>query len=78
MATVLSERRLLQQGVRPLRPSEFVSALASTAEPVYREEDEMYETWYAKTPLGKRRLKYVEGDEEEGKKEKKKTAKKKK
>ena len=33
---------------------------------------------YSKTPTGKKRNKFLEGDEEEGKKEKKKTGKKKK
>jgi len=33
---------------------------------------------YSKTPTGKKRYKYLEGDEEEGKKEKKKPGKKKK
>jgi hypothetical protein len=32
---------------------------------------------YAKTPTGKKRNKFMEGDEEEGKKEKKKSGKKK-
>ena len=33
---------------------------------------------YSKTPTGKKRNKFMEGDEEEGKKEKKKSGKKKK
>jgi hypothetical protein len=33
---------------------------------------------YSKTPVGKKRNKFLEGDEEEGKKEKKKSGKKKK
>jgi len=87
VAATLTESRLMQQGVKPLRPVEFIPAL-STREPVYREEEEMYSSWYGKTPAGKRRSRYVEGDEEEKgkkgggasgpKKEKKKAAKKKK
>lgn len=90
----------MQQGVKPLKPMEFVPALAKH-EPVYRwedgwlyqiatvqsisitppkrEQEEAYEVWFAKTAMGKRRTKYVEGDEEEAlKKEKKKFTKKKK
>ena len=74
---VLVERRRLQQGIRPLAPLEFAGVLARY-EPVYREEEATYDSWYVKTPMGKRRSKYVEGDGEEGKKEKKKPAKKKK
>ncbi len=76
-AATLTDRRLMQQGIKPLKPAEFIAAL-STCEPVYREEEEMYNSWYSKTPMGKKRSKYVDGDEEETKKEKKKTGKKKK
>lgn len=47
-------------------------------EPVYREEEEAYDIWYSKTPMGKKRAKYVEGDEDEVKKEKRKPSKRKK
>ena len=73
----LTERRVMQQGIKPLKPSEFIGALAA-CEPVYREEEEMYRTWYSKTVMGKKRSKYLEGDDEDAKKEKKKAAKRKK
>ncbi len=73
VTSTLTERRLMQQNVKALRPHEFVAGLAAS-EPVYREEEEMYASWYSKTPMGKRRSKYVDGDEEETKKEKKKSA----
>ena len=72
----LSERRILQQKNKALQPNEFIGALAKN-EPVYREEDEAYFAWYSKTAMGKKRSKYVEGDEEETKKEKKKSGTKK-
>jgi hypothetical protein len=77
VAQVLTERRVLQQGLRPLQVLEFLSTLAKH-EPIYREEEEAYDGWYVKTPMGKKRLKFLEGDEEEAKKEKKKAGKKKK
>ncbi|XP_048366495.1 IQ and AAA domain-containing protein 1-like [Sphaerodactylus townsendi] len=52
---VLSERRLLQLPKRPLAASEFLQMLAR-AEPVYPEEEALLQDWYAKTPLGKKKL----------------------
>lgn len=72
----LTERRLIQQSTKPLKPVEFIGALAKN-EPMYLEEENAYHTWYSKTPMGKKRAKYQEGDEEETKKEKKKGKKKK-
>ncbi|KAM4776547.1 dynein regulatory complex protein 11 isoform 2-T2 [Cyanocitta cristata] len=50
--TVLSELRLLQMPRKPLRTAEFVTSLARH-DPVYKEEEETFQAWYAKTPLGK-------------------------
>ncbi|XP_005049006.1 PREDICTED: IQ and AAA domain-containing protein 1 [Ficedula albicollis] len=50
--TVLTELRLLQMARKPLRTAEFVTALARH-DPVYIEEEEAFQAWYAKTPLGK-------------------------
>ena len=72
----LTERRIIQQSTKPLKPIEFIGALAKN-EPIYLEEEKAYHTWYSKTPMGKKRAKYQEGDEEETKKEKKKGKKKK-
>ncbi|NXP17922.1 DRC11 protein, partial [Scytalopus superciliaris] len=49
---VLSELRLLQMPRKPLRTVEFVTSLARHI-PVYKEEEETFEAWYAKTPLGR-------------------------
>ena len=73
----LTDRRLLQQKMRPLQPVEFIGFLAK-CEPIYREEEEAYVSWYSKTPTGKKREKFLGGDEEEGKKEKSGKKKKKK
>ncbi|XP_060049531.1 dynein regulatory complex protein 11 [Erinaceus europaeus] len=51
---VLTERRLRQQGRRPLTAAEFTAALTSM-DPVYQEEEDCFKDWYAKTPLGRRR-----------------------
>uniref|UniRef100_A0A7R8CEA8 Probable NADH dehydrogenase [ubiquinone] iron-sulfur protein 7, mitochondrial n=1 Tax=Lepeophtheirus salmonis TaxID=72036 RepID=A0A7R8CEA8_LEPSM len=81
---ILTERRLIQQNQRALRPSEFIVPL-SKCEPVYREEEAALTAWFVKTPIGKKRYKLLEGDDEEGtgggasgagKKEKKKKKKK--
>ncbi len=66
----------MQQTVKALKPVEFITTLAKS-EPIYREEEEAYGMWYSKTPMGKKRAKYQEGDEDDGKKEKKKTKKRK-
>ncbi|XP_064516355.1 dynein regulatory complex protein 11 isoform X3 [Pseudopipra pipra] len=50
--TVLSELRLLQMPRKPLRTVEFATSLARHI-PVYKEEQETFEAWYAKTPLGR-------------------------
>ena len=36
-------------------------------EPVYKEEEEAFAQWYTKTPMGKKRAKILEGDDEEKK-----------
>ena len=72
----MSERRILQQAAKPLKPVEFLGSLAKR-EPIYLEEENAYYAWYSKTPMGKKRAKYQEGDDEETKKEKKKGKKKK-
>ena len=74
----LTDRRVVQQKIRPLQAVEFVGHLAK-CEPVYKAEEDAYHIWYAKTPTGKKRNKFMEGDDEDGsgKKEKKKGKKKK-
>uniref|UniRef100_A0A8C0G8G8 IQ motif containing with AAA domain 1 n=1 Tax=Chelonoidis abingdonii TaxID=106734 RepID=A0A8C0G8G8_CHEAB len=64
--TVLSERRLRQMTNKPLTAAEFLSSLARQ-DPVYKEEEETYKVWYAKTPLGKARARALLEGEEVGK-----------
>uniref|UniRef100_A0A8C4K5N5 IQ motif containing with AAA domain 1 n=1 Tax=Dromaius novaehollandiae TaxID=8790 RepID=A0A8C4K5N5_DRONO len=64
--TVLSERRILQMTKKPLRAVEFMTSLARQ-DPVYKEEEETFKAWYAKTPLGKARIKALAESEEAGK-----------
>ncbi|XP_063197359.1 dynein regulatory complex protein 11 isoform X2 [Chroicocephalus ridibundus] len=63
---VLSELRLQQMTRKPLRTAEFVTALARE-DPVYKEEEETFKAWYAKTPLGKARLRALAGSDKAGK-----------
>uniref|UniRef100_G1T2W9 IQ motif containing with AAA domain 1 n=1 Tax=Oryctolagus cuniculus TaxID=9986 RepID=G1T2W9_RABIT len=65
--SVLSEQRIRQQGRRPLTAGEFIAAITSM-NPVYKEEEESFKDWYARTPLGKRRaLALMGGTEKETK-----------
>ncbi|TRY95217.1 hypothetical protein DNTS_010028, partial [Danionella cerebrum] len=68
--SILTERRIQQLPKRPLTASEFVAPLARI-DPVFQEEEEALKNWYAKTPLGKKRIKAAfgkEGDEAPAKK----------
>ncbi|XP_038571768.1 dynein regulatory complex protein 11 [Micropterus salmoides] len=62
--SVVTKRRILQQANRPLTAAEFVAPLAKI-DPVFQEEEEALKSWYAKTPLGKKRIKAATGKEEE-------------
>ncbi|XP_053327352.1 dynein regulatory complex protein 11 [Spea bombifrons] len=62
--TVLNDRRIRLIPRKPLVASEFLGSL-SRQEPVYKEEEEAFKAWYAKTPLGKKRIKAMSGGEEE-------------
>ncbi|XP_063501843.1 dynein regulatory complex protein 11 isoform X1 [Symphalangus syndactylus] len=81
---VLTDQRIRQQIHKPLTAVEFIMAIASM-NPVYKEEEESFKNWYAKTPLGKKRALAITGGSAEkakdkgkrkGKKEKKATKKK--
>ncbi|KAM6079998.1 LOW QUALITY PROTEIN: dynein regulatory complex protein 11 [Theristicus caerulescens] len=63
---VLSELRLLQMTRKPLRTAEFMTSLARQ-DPVYKEEEETFKVWYAKTPLGKARIRALAGNKKSGK-----------
>uniref|UniRef100_UPI0037E85F5E dynein regulatory complex protein 11 isoform X1 n=2 Tax=Semicossyphus pulcher TaxID=241346 RepID=UPI0037E85F5E len=62
--SVLTTHRILQQANRPLTAAEFVPPLAKI-DPVFQEEEEALKNWYAKTPLGKKRIKAATGKEDE-------------
>ncbi|KAM5228682.1 dynein regulatory complex protein 11 [Ctenodactylus gundi] len=51
---VLTERRIRHQSQKPLTSVEFITAMTSMS-PVYKEEEESFKDWYAKTPLGRKR-----------------------
>ncbi|XP_075807434.1 dynein regulatory complex protein 11 [Microtus pennsylvanicus] len=52
---VLTDRRIRQQQHNPLTAVEFITMMTSM-NPVYKEEEESFKNWYAKTPLGKKRI----------------------
>ncbi|CAI5639460.1 unnamed protein product [Oreochromis niloticus] len=62
--SVLTKHRVFQQAKRPLTAAEFIAPLAQI-DPVFQEEEEALKSWYAKTPLGKKRTKAASGKEEE-------------
>ncbi|KAM4626953.1 dynein regulatory complex protein 11 [Discoglossus pictus] len=72
---ILNERRVKQLQQKPLVATEFLASL-SRQEPVYKEEEEAFKAWYAKTPLGKKRSKAMASGEEETSKDKGKKEKK--
>ncbi|XP_074524462.1 dynein regulatory complex protein 11 [Halichoeres trimaculatus] len=74
--SVITKHRILLQAKRPLTAAEFVPPLAKF-DPVYQEEEEGLKNWYAKTPLGKKRIKAATGKEEEEAPANSKAAKKK-
>ncbi|XP_074685906.1 dynein regulatory complex protein 11 isoform X3 [Strix aluco] len=63
---VLSELRLLRMTRKPLKTAEFMTSLARQ-DPVYKEEEETFKAWYAKTPLGRARIRALEGSKKAGK-----------
>ncbi|XP_049443686.1 dynein regulatory complex protein 11 [Epinephelus fuscoguttatus] len=75
--SVVTKRRILLQANRPLTAAEFVAPLAKI-DPIFQEEEEALKNWYAKTPLGKKRIKAATGKDEEVAPVKGKSAKEKK
>ena len=49
-------KRMLRLKIQPIKITEILDAL-SEFEPVYKEEEEAFVQWYAKTPLGRIRQK---------------------
>ncbi|XP_030757322.1 IQ and AAA domain-containing protein 1-like [Sitophilus oryzae] len=61
---VITVKRMLQLRIHPLSPLELVNSLCKRT-PVYKEEDEAFETWWTKVPMVRRRLRAIEMLEEE-------------
>uniref|UniRef100_A0A2K6U4P0 IQ motif containing with AAA domain 1 n=1 Tax=Saimiri boliviensis boliviensis TaxID=39432 RepID=A0A2K6U4P0_SAIBB len=57
---VLTDQRIRRQTYKPLTAVEFIMAITSM-NPVYKEEEESFKNWYAKTPLGKKRALAITG-----------------
>ncbi|XP_034665018.1 dynein regulatory complex protein 11 [Drosophila subobscura] len=60
---VMTCKRKLQLRTQPLTNAELINVLC-TRDPVYREEEEAFESWWSKTPLGRRRQRFLELEEE--------------
>ncbi|EDX13607.1 GD18626 [Drosophila simulans] len=60
---VMTCKRKLQLRTQPLTNAELINVLCSR-DPVYREEEEAFESWWSKTPLGRRRQRFLELEEE--------------
>ncbi|XP_071442654.1 dynein regulatory complex protein 11-like [Hetaerina americana] len=71
---VLSCKRLLTLKVRPLKHIEFFKLL-SGHDPVYAEEEDAFNQWFAKCPLARKKQKFFEMLEAISNKEKKKSNK---
>lgn len=55
----MTTKRMLQLRVQPLSPLELINSLCKKT-PVYKEEEEAFDSWWSKTPLCKRRNQAVE------------------
>ncbi|XP_055852263.1 dynein regulatory complex protein 11 [Episyrphus balteatus] len=60
---VLTCKRKLQMRSQPLTHIELINSLC-TKDPVYCEEEEAFETWWSKTPLGRRKQRALDEEEE--------------
>ncbi|EEB19297.1 conserved hypothetical protein [Pediculus humanus corporis] len=56
---VMSCKRVLQLVVQPLTHYEIINAL-SKRQPIYKEEEEAFLQWYSKTPIARKKYKYLE------------------
>jgi IQ and AAA domain-containing protein len=63
---VLTDRRVSQLQIKPLQASEFIPSL-SRHDPIYKEEEEAFQKWWRKTPLGVKRAKAAAEAEDGGK-----------
>ncbi|XP_026678623.1 IQ and AAA domain-containing protein 1-like [Diaphorina citri] len=60
---VMTCKRVLQLRIQALTHQELLNVL-SRHDPVYKEEEEAFELWYAKTPLGRRKQRAYELEQE--------------
>lgn len=60
---VITVKRNLRLRVQPLTHLELINAL-STKDPIYREEEEAFLSWWSKTPLGRRKQRALEMEAE--------------
>ncbi|CAH0389071.1 unnamed protein product [Bemisia tabaci] len=56
---VMTCKRVLQLRIQPLTHAEIINVL-SRFEPVYKEEEEAFMQWYAKTPIGRKKQRALE------------------
>ncbi|XP_068220350.1 IQ and AAA domain-containing protein 1-like [Palaemon carinicauda] len=59
VSQVVTEQRLTKQDKTPLTAAEFIVPL-SKIEPIYREEEEAFVSWFQKTPIMKKKAKLIE------------------
>lgn len=57
-------KRVLQLVIQPLSHIELINAL-SKRQPIYKEEEEAFLQWLSKTPIGRKKAKYVESLQKE-------------
>ncbi|KAK4320573.1 hypothetical protein Pmani_008577 [Petrolisthes manimaculis] len=60
---VVTEQRIARQDRTPLSAVEFVVPL-SKMEPIYREEEEALKAWFQRTPMMRKRARYLEEEQE--------------
>ncbi|XP_054288457.1 dynein regulatory complex protein 11 [Macrosteles quadrilineatus] len=61
---VMTCKRILQLSIQPLTLAEIINVLARY-EPIYKEEEEQFLAWFSKTPLGRRKTRALELEQEQ-------------
>ncbi|XP_066140976.1 IQ and AAA domain-containing protein 1-like [Euwallacea fornicatus] len=59
VAEVITVKRMLQLRIHPLSPLELVNVLCKKT-PIYKEEEEAFDSWWSKVPIVRRRTRAVE------------------
>lgn len=60
----MTAKRIAKLKIRPIEIPEIIEILAQF-DPVYKEEEEAFVQWYAKTPLGRSRQRALELESEQ-------------